>query len=65
MGFICYLISLKEKSIAIGKNGASLKVLMEVLQSKNRKGFVSTRITPNIEADYIAMLPPETPNHLM
>ena len=50
---------------AIGENGASLKGLMEAMQRKDRKGFVSTYITPNIEAGYIAMLYPETPNHPM
>ena len=49
----------------IGENGASLKVLMEAMQRKDRKGFVSTYITPNIETGYIAMLYPETPNHPM
>ena len=38
---------------------------MEAMQRKDRKGFVSTYITPNIEAGYIAMLYPETPNHPM
>ena len=47
------------------ENGANLKVLMEALQRKDRKGFVSTYITPNIEAGYIAMLYPEIPNHPM
>ena len=41
------------------------KVLMEAMQRKDRKGFVSTYITPNIETGYIAMLYPETPNHPM
>jgi ATP-dependent DNA helicase RecG len=50
---------------AIGENGASLKVLMEAMQRKDMKGFVSTYITPNIETGYIAMLYPETPNHPM
>lgn len=50
---------------AIGENGASLKVLMEAMQRKDRKGFVSTYITPNIETGYIAMLYPETPHHPM
>ena len=56
---------LKTLLAAIGENGANLKVLMEVLRRKDRKGFVSTYITPNIEAGYIAMLYPETPNHPM
>ena len=56
---------LKSLLAAIGENGANLKVLMEALQRKDRKGFVSTYITPNIEAGYIAMLYPETPNHPM
>ncbi|MBQ9286598.1 MAG: putative DNA binding domain-containing protein [Bacteroidaceae bacterium] len=56
---------LKTLLTAIGENGANLKVLMEALQRKDRKGFVSTYITPNIEAGYIAMLYPETPNHPM
>jgi ATP-dependent DNA helicase RecG len=38
---------------------------MEALQCRDRKGFVSTYITPNIEAGYIAILYPETPNHSM
>ena len=50
---------------AIGEGGASLKVLMEVMKRKDRKGFVSTYITPNIESGYIAMLYPEIPNHPM
>jgi ATP-dependent DNA helicase RecG len=56
---------LKTLLTAIGENGANLKVLMESLQRRDRKGFVSTYITPNIEAGYIAMLYPETPNHPM
>lgn len=56
---------LKTLLTAIGENGANMKVLMEALQRKDRKGFVSTYITPNIEAGYIAMLYPETPNHPM
>ena len=56
---------LKTILAAIGENGANLKVLMEVMQRKDRKGFVSTYITPNIESGYIAMLYPETPNHPM
>ena len=56
---------LKTLLAAIGENGANLKVLMEAMQRKDRKGFVSTYITPNIEAGYIAMLYPETPNHPM
>ena len=48
---------------AIGENGANLKVLMEAMQRKDRKGFVATHITPDIESGYIAMLYPETPNH--
>lgn len=38
---------------------------MESMQRKDRKGFVSTYIAPNIEAGYIAMLYPEVPNHPM
>ena len=38
---------------------------MESMQRKDRKGFVSTYITPNIEMGYIAMLYPEAPNHPM
>ena len=56
---------LKTILTAIGENGANLKVLMEALQRKDRKGFVSTYITPNIEAGYIAMLYSEIPNHPM
>ena len=56
---------LKTILTAIGENGANLKVLMEALQRKDRKGFVSTYITPNIEVGYIAMLYPEIPNHPM
>ena len=57
---------LKTILTAIGENGANLNVLMEALQRKDRKGFVSTYITPpNIEAGYIAMLYPEIPNHPM
>lgn len=56
---------LKTLLSAIGENGANLKVLMQVMQRKDRKGFVSTYITPNIESGYIAMLYPETPNHPM
>lgn len=56
---------LKTLLAVIGENGANLRVLMEALQRKDRKGFVSTYITPNIEAGYIAMLYPETPNHPM
>ena len=56
---------LKSLLAAIGENGANLKVLMEALQRKDRKGFVSTYITPNIDAGYIAMLYPEIPNHPM
>ena len=37
---------LKTILTAIGENGANLKVLMEALQRKDRKGFVSTYITP-------------------
>jgi len=37
------------------KNGASLKVLMEAMQRKDRKGFVAKYITPDIESGYIAM----------
>ena len=50
---------------AIGTNGSNLKALMESMQRKDRKGFVSTYITPNIEMGYIAMLYPEAPNHPM
>jgi ATP-dependent DNA helicase RecG len=50
---------------AIGTNGSNLKALMESMQRKDRKGFVSTYIAPNIEAGYIAMLYPEAPNHPM
>ena len=50
---------------AIGTNGSNLKALMESMQRKDRKGFVSTYIAPNIEAGYIAMLYPESPNHPM
>lgn len=46
----------------IGENGASLKVLMEAMQRKDRKGFVSTYITPNIETGYIGIV--YTPSHL-
>ena len=63
MGFICYFIQFTERITVIGENGANLKVLMEVILSKDRKGFVSTSITLNIEAGYIAMLTPEIPNH--
>ena len=56
---------LKTLLTAIGENGANLKELMETLQRRDRKGFVATYITPNIEAGYIAMLYPETPNHPM
>ena len=56
---------LKTLLAAIGENGANLKVLMEVMKRKDRKGFVSTYITPNIVLGYIAMLYPETPNHPM
>ena len=50
---------------AIGANGSNLRALMESMQRKDRKGFVSTYIVPNIEAGYIAMLYPEAPNHPM
>ena len=50
---------------AIGVNGSNLRTLMELTQRKDRKGFVSTYIVPNIEAGYIAMLYPEAPNHPM
>ena len=53
---------LKTLLTAFGENGANLKVLMEAMQRKDRKGFVSTYITLNIESGYIAMLYPETPN---
>ena len=56
---------LKTLLAAIGDNGANLKVLKEAMQRKDRKGFVSMYITPNIEFGYIAMLTPETPNHPM
>ncbi len=50
---------------AIGVNGSNLRTLMELMQRKDSKGFVSTYIVPNIEAGYIAMLYPEAPNHPM
>ena len=56
---------LKTLLTAIGENGANLKALMEAMQRKDRKGFVSTYIIPNIESGYITMLYPETPNHPM
>ena len=56
---------LKALLSAIGESGANLKALMEAMQRKDRKGFVSTYITPNIESGYIAMLYPDTPNHPM
>lgn len=56
---------LKTLLAAIGENGTNLKTLMEMMQRKDRKGFVSTYIIPNIETGYIAMLYPETPNHPM
>ena len=65
--YVIYMLSytVHEKNNCNRENGANLKVLMKALQCRDRKGFVSTYITPNIEADYIAMLPPETPNHPM
>jgi len=56
---------LKALLSAIGVNGSNLRTLMELMQRKDRKGFVSTYIVPNIEAGYIAMLYPEAPNHPM
>ena len=56
---------LKALLSAIGANGSNLRTLMESMQRKDRKGFVSTYIVPNIEAGYIAMLYPEAPNHPM
>ena len=56
---------LKALLSAIGANGSNLRALMESMQRKDRKGFVSTYIVPNIEAGYIAMLYPEAPNHPM
>ena len=56
---------LKALLSSIGTNGSNLKTLMESMQRKDRKGFVSTYIVPNIEAGYIAMLYPEVPNHPM
>ena len=56
---------LKALLSAIGANGSNLKALMESMQRKDRKGFVSTYIAPNIDAGYIAMLYPEAPNHPM
>lgn len=56
---------LKALLSAIGSKGANIKTLMESLQRKDRKSFLSTYITPNIEAGYIAMLFPESPNHPM
>lgn len=56
---------LKALLSSIGTNGSNLKTLMESMQRKDRKGFVSTYIAPNIEAGYIAMLYPESPNHPM
>ena len=56
---------LKALLSAIGTNGSNLKALMESMQRKDRKGFVNTYITPNIEMGYIAMLYPEAPNHPM
>ena len=56
---------LKSLLSAIGANGSNLRALMESMQRKDRKGFVSTYIVPNIEAGYIAMLYPEAPNHPM
>ncbi|MBO7480888.1 MAG: hypothetical protein J6T63_02140, partial [Bacteroidales bacterium] len=50
---------------SIGDNGANLKTLMEKMRRKDRKGFIITYITPNVEANYIAMLYPEVPNHPM
>lgn len=56
---------LKALLSAIGSKGVNIKTLMESLQRKDRKSFLSTYITPNIEAGYIAMLFPESPNHPM
>ena len=56
---------LKSLLSAIGSNGSNLKALMETMNRKDRKTFVNTYITPNIEAGYIAMLYPESPNHPM
>ncbi|MBO7581611.1 MAG: hypothetical protein J6T38_08880 [Bacteroidaceae bacterium] len=56
---------LKALLSAIGTNGSNLKALIESMQRKDRKGFVNTYITPNIEMGYIAMLYPEAPNHPM
>lgn len=58
---------LKTLLAAIGENGANLKVLMEALQRKDRIGMdlFLLILPPNIEAGYIAMLYPETPNHPM
>ena len=56
---------LKALLSAIGANGSNLRAMMESMQRKDRKGFVSTYIVPNIEAGYIAMLYPEAPNHPM
>ena len=56
---------LKALLSAIGVNGSNLRTLMELMQRKDSKGFVSTYIVPNIEAGYIAMLYPEAPNHPM
>jgi len=56
---------LKALLSAIGANGSNLRALMESMQRKDRKGFVSTYIVPNIEAGYVAMLYPEAPNHPM
>ena len=56
---------LKALLSAIGANGSNLKALMDSMQRKDRKGFVSTYIAPNIDAGYISMLYPEAPNHPM
>ena len=56
---------LKTLLSAIGTNGSNLKKLMEAMNRKDRKGFVNTYISPNIEEGYIAMLYPEVPNHPM
>ena len=44
---------LKALLSAIGANGSNLRALMESMQRKDRKGFASTYIVPNIEAGYI------------
>ena len=49
----------------IGDKGSNLKVLMEQMRLKDRKSFVKNYIDPCLQAGYIAMLYPETPNHPM